>query len=165
MQDTWTNILLWCWWWWLTGLRDPISCSLLGGVIPTQHNGYRITRLWTLFYLWCFFSCTEKMALVPPLPPTRFTRVPCPIRHIARAYSLSPPIASSPSVCCLFDCPTPVALVVTRRPPVKSLQPSDWLPADDMLPLVAYPASQWMKVCPARPVRMVVLGSGVSGGA
>ena len=34
-----------------------------------------------------------------------------------------------------------------------------------MLPLVAFPASQCLKVCPDRHVRMLVLGSGVGGGA
>ena len=27
------------------GLREPISCSLLGSVIPTHNRGYKVTRL------------------------------------------------------------------------------------------------------------------------
>ena len=62
----------------LTGLHDPIACSIEGGGVPTQNNGYKGTRLCPLFYLWYFFFRTQKMALVSPLPPPRFTWVPCP---------------------------------------------------------------------------------------
>ena len=49
--------------WWPTlfffffwdGLRDPISCSLLGGGIPSQNSGYKVTRLCPSSMLSCFF--------------------------------------------------------------------------------------------------------------
>ena len=137
-----------CTWWWLTGICDPIECSIVGGGMPTHNSGYKSTRLWTLFYLGYFFSHPQKMALVPPLPPPRFTRVPCPPRHISCAYYLYPPISSFPFNFRLVDSPPPAAPVVTCRPPVVSLQPSDWLPADAMLPLVSCQESWRMKVFP-----------------
>ena len=111
------------------------------------------------------FPCHQIMDLVPLYPPTIFTRVPCPPGQFTCAYSLSPPIASSPSVCRLVFRPPPAAPVVTRRTPVWSLQPSDWRPKNAMMPLVACPASQCFKVCPAWPVRLVVIGLVVGGGA
>ena len=87
------------------------------------------------------------MVLVPALPPPRFTWVPFPSVQFSREYSLSPPIASSPSVFRLVDRPPPVLPVVTRCPFVESIQPSDGLLADAMLPLVSCPEYRSMKVC------------------
>ena len=133
----------------------------------SQNSGYRIARLCPSLYLgFCAISPRpQMMPLVPLYPPPIFTRVPCPPREFAHAYSLCPPIASSPSVCCLVWRPPPSAPVVTRRPTVWSLRPSYWLPPDDMLPLVACPASWYLKVCPAWLVRLLVLDLGVCGGA
>ena len=132
----------------LTGIRDLIAYSILGGGVTTQNSGYKGTRLWPLFFLGYLFSLPQTMVLVPPLPPPRFTRVSCPSVQFSCTYSLSPPIASFLSVCRLFDRPPPAAPVVTHRPLVVSLQPSDWLPANAKLPLISCPVSRSMKVCP-----------------
>ena len=56
----------------LTGLRDPIACSILGGGIPTQNSGYKSTRLWPLFYLvLCATFPVLKWCLWSPLFPLR----------------------------------------------------------------------------------------------
>ena len=95
------------------------------------------------------------MALVPPLPPPIFTRVPCPpvqfqctSVHFACAYSLSPPIASSPSV---FLKPAVHRQQRRLSPlvrPSEVYESSNWLPADAMLSLVSCTSSRSMQVCP-----------------
>ena len=44
------------------GPRDPIACSVLGGGIPSQKSGYKVTRLCTYIILSCYF------VLLPSLP-------------------------------------------------------------------------------------------------
>ena len=57
----------------LTGLLDPIACSIEGGGVPTQNSGYESTRLFPLIYLVYFFSRPQNMVLVPPPSPLQYS--------------------------------------------------------------------------------------------
>ena len=108
----------------LTLLHDLIACSIEGGEFLTQNSGFKSTRLCPLIYLGCLFSLSQHMVLFPPLPPPIFTCVPCPTAQISRTLSLFPFSFISVRFC-LFDRPPPAAPVVSCRPSVGSIQPSD----------------------------------------
>ena len=63
-----------------SGLREPISCSLLGGVIKYQNRGYKITRLCPSL---CYFDT--------PFPPSSL-----PARRHSRGVHYSTPLHSDP---------------------------------------------------------------------
>ena len=152
-------------WWWLTGLCDPIACSIVGGGVLTQNSGYKSTRLRPLFYLGYFFYRPQNMALFPPLPPPRFIRVPCPPRHIARTYSLSLPLLTPIRPFLVY---LTVHLQQSRLSPVICPSEVFSLPTD----FRTMPCCPWFPVQRTevwrfnpQPVRLVVLGSGVGGEA
>ena len=47
------NIFLFFFFW--AGLGDPISCSLLGGGIPSKNSSYKVTRLCPYIMLSWYF--------------------------------------------------------------------------------------------------------------
>ena len=140
------------------GLCDPLACSLLG--YQSQNSSYTVNILWPfLLRIMCYVLPSTDGSGPPSLPPPRFPLPSSmsPNNFPARA-SLSPPLASSPSVCCLFSVPPDSA---GFHPP--STRMTDWrpVPCRPRFP-VQRPNVEGL---PTRPVRLVVLGSGVGGGA
>ena len=96
-------------------------------------------------------------------PPPRFVRVPCSPEHLARLLSLFVLFASSPSINAYSAAPLQQRLVF-YRPSVRSLHPTGWRPTKvfSWFPVQRPNAGLYP---PPRPVRLVVLGLGVVGGA
>ena len=105
-----------------------------------------------MFHLWLWYPLSTPSPTRPPCPNSM-----SPDNFPTRA-SLSPPLASSPSVFRLFAV-SPLAPVVTLRPPVRLN--GGWCHAAPGV-LASVPM---FGVPPPRPMRMAVLGSGVGGGA
>ena len=77
-----------------TSLRDPIACSILGGLIPSHNNGYKLTRL-------CPSYVYRMIRLCPPLilarqksrfshPPPRSTGPACSLGLLLSSSSHGP---------------------------------------------------------------------------
>ena len=114
----------------------------------------------SLFLVYDVFPST--MVMVSHLiPPPRYIRFPCPVQfaRILSPFFLLPPLRPF-----LFSRPSTSSSIWSPvvRPSEVSSPPSDCQP--NALLLVSCPASR-MKVSPPQPVRLVVLGSGVGGGA
>ena len=102
------------------------------------------------------------MVLVPPYPPLQDSPVFLALQCISPIFSLLSSYCLLSVRFCVVDCPPQKRLVT--RPSVGSLQPSSWLLTKcppDVLSSVPYEGLR----PPPRPVRMVVLGLGVGGGA
>ena len=112
------------------------------------------------------FSC-QLMALVPPsLLPLRFTRQPSslPTKEICPRVHLSPPLASSPSVCRLFAAHPPSS-AGCHLPSARLKSTAFRLTVGRCHAAPGCLSSVPMfEVLPPQPMRMVVLGSGVGGG-
>ena len=112
IEPMWSIIFLSFW----SGYRDQIACSLLGGFSKPRTVA---TQSLSSVPNYDYMLCSTYGSGPPSLPPLRFPRPNSmsPDNFPTRA-SLSPPLASSPSVFRLFAV-SPVAPVVTRRPPVR----------------------------------------------
>ena len=101
-----------------SGHRDQIACSLLGGFSKTRTAAIQSLDSVPIFRIMCYVSL---MALVPP------PDIPPPELHVSKNLpahaSLSPPLASSPSVFRLFTVPPSSA---GCHPP--SVRMTDWRP-------------------------------------
>ena len=133
----------------------------MGGGVPIP--GQRLSRALCsvpIFSLLCFLS---TMVPVPPYPPFKIHPGSLPSSAFLTVSSLFLPIASSLSVSILS-----AVHLQQRLSPVACASEVYNPPADcqqNALLLVSCPASR-MRVCtPPRPVRLVVLGLGVGGGA
>ena len=101
-------------------------------------------------------GCGPPLSPPPEIPPPELHV----FSHFARAcISISPPLASSPSVFRLFVFP-PVAPVVTRRPPELTGGRCQAAPV-----VLSKCPDDDVGVLPPQPVRLAVLGLGVGGGA
>ena len=110
------------------------------------------------------------MILVPSFsPPPRFIRDPCIQQHLARLLSIFVLSASYPPVsvyladllqCLVPHCPSPIVR------PLEIYQPSGYRPTN-VLSWFREPSVPYVGLHPPppRPVRLVVLGLGVGGGA
>ena len=128
--------------------------------LQSQNIGYGVTRLCPfLLRLMCYVP-VHLMALVPPLYPSDLPPSKLLALHfnLPACASLFFPLDSFPSVYFLLDVPPPVAPVVTWRPPV--LLTGIWCHAV----LVCLSSVLMLRFAP-RPVRLVVIGSVVDGGA
>ena len=144
-----------------SGLRDPLACSLLGGVVPIPEQRLGVTRLWPfLIRIVCYYFpyTDDPVPFLSPPSEIPLHRAPC-IQPIFPRVHLSllllPPIR--PFVFYLPP-PPPGAPIVTRRPPVR-LTGGQCHAAPGCLSSV--PMCDGL---PPRPVRLVVLGSGVGEG-
>ena len=139
-----------------SGLRDPIACSLLGGVwLQSQNSGYQVTRLCPIKIRVLLFPSTDGHGpfLSPPseIPPSSLSSANFTV-HLS--LLLLPPLR----LFVVYFLSSPWVPVVTRRPPV-CLTGDRCHAAPGCLPIV--PA---LDVLPSRPVWLVLLGLGVGGG-
>ena len=77
------------------GLRDHVACSLLGGGIPIIEQRLQVHYTLSMFMLVLLLLPSAFIALDPLSPPSYIPHVPS--SYLARACSLSPPMASPPS--------------------------------------------------------------------
>ena len=129
---------LWVWPPW------PYSLLIIGWCGPNSRTAaigsldsglFKIRILLFTFHFWPWSL---------PLSPLRYSPAPSSFSsaNFPACTSLSPPLPSSPTVCCLFAPPPPRG---RRLSP--GGRPYDWLAAGVMLPLVICPESWCLMVC------------------
>ena len=149
-----------------SGHRYPIAYSLLGGGVPYPEHRLH----WSLGSVpYIRFPCFPVGdGLVPSFPPVQDssgllapTETSCP----SPLYFL--PICLLSARFCIFSQPPPVSIPHIVRPPLSVCRKATTLRLRPTNVFFCFPSpDSHMQVCtPPRPVRLVVLGLGVGGGA
>ena len=93
MYIHWTPFFLFSFLFW-AGLREYIACSLLGGIIPSQNSGYRVTRLCTYFIV---LLCSTCFSTFPRSDLSSSRGIHSDPLHFSPLDPLTPPYLSSDS--------------------------------------------------------------------